>query len=54
MDEQNIIDFLREVLNEYRDKCIPEGIKANDDKWDDICTVMAWLEEDYKNPTHFD
>ena len=49
MNEQNIIDFLWEVLGEYHDKCAP-----NDAKWDDICTVMAWLEEDYKNPTHFD
>ena len=54
MTEQNIIDFLRDVLSEYREQCIPEGTKANDDKWDDICTIMAWLEEDYKNPTHFD
>ena len=50
MNEQNIIDFLWEVLGEYRERCIPE----NDKKWDDICTVMAWLAEDYKTPTHFD
>jgi hypothetical protein len=54
MNEQNIIDFLWEVLGDYRAQCIPEGVKANDNKWDDICTDMAWLEEDYKNLTHFD
>ena len=54
MTEQNIIDFLRDVLADYREKCIPEGTPAHDEKWDEICTVMAWLEEDYNTPTHFD
>jgi hypothetical protein len=50
MTEQNIIEFLRDVLADYREKCIPD----DDKKWDEICTVMAWLEQDYTNPTHFD
>jgi hypothetical protein len=54
MNEQNIIDFLWEVLGDYRAQCIPEGVAAHDAKWNDVCTVMAWLEEDYNNPTHFD
>jgi hypothetical protein len=54
MKDQNIIDFLWEVLGDYRHQVIPEGIAPNDEKWNDICTVMAWLEEDYKTPTHFD
>ena len=54
MTEQNIIDFLWDVLGDYRHQVIPEGIAQNDEKWNDICTVMAWLEEDYKAPTHFD
>jgi hypothetical protein len=54
MTEQNIVDFLWEVLADYRDQCIPEGVAAHDEKWGDICTVMAWLAEDYINPTHFD
>ena len=34
------------ALSEYREKCIPEGDKNNDDVWDDICTSMAWIEEE--------
>jgi hypothetical protein len=54
MTEKNIIDFLWDVLCDYRDQVIPEGVAVHDEKWNDICTVMAWLEEDYKAPTHFD
>jgi hypothetical protein len=54
MKDQNIIDFLWEVLGDYRHQVIPEGVPAHDAKWDNICTVMAWLEEDYQAPSHFD
>jgi hypothetical protein len=33
------------ALESYRG-FIPEGIKENDKEWNDICTAMAWLEED--------
>jgi hypothetical protein len=51
---ENIIDFLWGVVREYRVQCIPEGVAAHDEKWKEICTIMGWLEEDYKFPTHFD
>lgn len=32
------------ALEKYRES-IPEGIKENDEEWNDICTAMAWIDE---------
>ena len=37
------------ALEEYRDELIPEGDSDHDEVWDDICTAMAWLEEDHES-----
>lgn len=34
-----------EVLHNYREDCIPEGIDHHDEEWDDICYTMARLKE---------
>jgi hypothetical protein len=35
------------ALECYRADCIPEGQDSQyDDEWGDICSVMAWFEED--------
>jgi len=39
-------EILRDALADYREHVIPEGVPQNDQKWDAICTVMAWIQED--------
>ena len=34
-----------DALHGYRENCIPES-EEYDDIWDDICTAMAWIEEE--------
>ena len=35
------------ALECYRADCIPEGQEPQyDEEWNDICSVMAWFEED--------
>ena len=35
------------ALESYRENCIPEGQDPDyDEEWSDICSVMAWFEED--------
>ena len=35
------------ALEAYREDCIPEGQDPQyDAEWSDICTVMAWWQED--------
>ena len=34
------------ALHGFREDCIPEGEKAYDEQWDEICTAMAWIQEE--------
>ena len=36
------------ALEGFRENCIPEGVAEYDNQWDDICTVMAKIEEELK------
>lgn len=36
------------ALHSYRETLIPEGDEMYDREWDEICTAMAWIEEDLK------
>lgn len=38
------VNLLWHILECYREDCIPH--EEHDDEWDEICTVMAWLEEE--------
>ena len=44
-DQYESMDYIWEVLCDYRENCIPEGVDNNDDIWDEICTSMAWIED---------
>lgn len=35
-----------EALADYRDKIIPEGTRAHDAQWEEICEAMGWMAED--------
>jgi len=37
-----------DALHAYREDLIPEGDELCDEIWDDICTAMAWIEEETK------
>ena len=39
-------DLLWDALHEYRERVITEGIPEHDEKWDVICTVMQWIQDD--------
>ena len=43
-DPNSWLETVWDALEAYRD-FIPEGDKANDDQWSDICTAMAWIDE---------
>lgn len=48
-DTESILETIWEALHGYRENCIPEGEQQYDDQWSDICTAMAWIEEDLAN-----
>ena len=39
------VDYIWEILCDYRENCISEGVDNHDDIWDEICTSMAWIED---------
>jgi hypothetical protein len=45
-DTKEQLDVIWEALHTYRNDLIPEGNEQYDDIWSDICTAMAWIEED--------
>jgi len=45
-DLDSIIDTIWQALEGYRENCIPEGQTEYDNEWSDICTAMAWIQED--------
>ena len=46
---ESMLEVVWEALHGYRQSCIPEGVEEYDDEWSDICTAMAWIEEDLEN-----
>jgi hypothetical protein len=45
-DPKSWVDAVWEALAGFREDCIPEGDPAYDEQWSDICTAMAWIEEE--------
>jgi hypothetical protein len=45
-DLDSILETIWQALEGYREDCIPEGQADYDDQWSDICTAMAWIQED--------
>jgi hypothetical protein len=45
-DFKSILETIWQGLEGYRENCIPEGNKDYDEEWGEICTAMAWIEED--------
>lgn len=45
-DKYSWADTVRNALENYREFSIPEGKAAHDAEWDEICTAMAWIEEE--------
>lgn len=44
---KHLLKVIWEALHDYRENCIPEGRPTNDEQWEEICYVMAKLEEQY-------
>jgi len=44
-DRASWLETVWDALHSHRENCIPEGVDNNDDEWSDICTAMAWIEE---------
>jgi len=40
------LNLIWNALTFYREHGIPEGDARYDEEWNDICTTMAWIEED--------
>ena len=45
-DMDSILNTIWLALEGYRENCIPEGDTQYDAQWSDICTAMAWIQED--------
>jgi hypothetical protein len=45
-DTKAQLEVIWDALFAYRADLIPEGDKQYDNIWSDICTAMAWIEED--------
>ena len=48
-DISQALNVVWEALIDFRVTLIPEGKPDHDSYWDDICTAMAWIEEDLKH-----
>jgi len=40
------VDYIWEILCDYRKNCIPEEIDNHNEVWDEICTSMMWIEDE--------
>jgi len=40
------IEVIWDALHAYREDLIPEGDPQYDEIWSDVCTAMAWIQED--------
>lgn len=45
-DSKAQLETIWEALHIYREYLIPEGNATFDEIWSDVCTAMAWIEED--------
>ena len=45
-DKTAQLEVIWEALQCYREDCISG--QEHDSQWDDICTVMSWIEEDMR------
>jgi len=45
-DSKAHLETLWDALEAYRADLIPEGDSQYDEIWSDICTAMAWIQED--------
>jgi len=45
-DTKAQLEVVWEALEAYRSDLIPEGDSHYDEIWNDICTAMAWIQED--------
>jgi hypothetical protein len=41
-DKRSWFSTVWDALHSYREDCIP----TDDEQWDEICTAMAWIEEE--------
>jgi hypothetical protein len=54
-DKHSWKDTIWEALHGYRENCIPEGgDPAYDEQWNDICSAMAYMQEDMGIPETVD
>ena len=45
-DSKAHLETICDALEAYRADLIPEGDSQYDEIWSDICTAMAWIQED--------
>ncbi len=46
---KHLLKVIWEALHDYRENCIPESDPMYDEQWEEICYVMAKLEEQYND-----
>jgi len=45
-DTLESVNYIWDILCDYRENCISEGVDNHDEIWEEICTAMAWIEEE--------
>ena len=45
-DTYESVNYIWDILSDYRENCIKEGVDNHDEIWDEICTSMGWIEEE--------
>ena len=49
-DTTEALRVIWQALHCFREDCIGEATANNDEQWDEVCTAMAWIEEDINAP----
>ena len=53
-DTSSWLETVWELLHEAREDLIPEGDELYDERWSDVTTAMAWIEEGLEGATEND
>jgi hypothetical protein len=45
-DTYESVNYIWEILSDYRQAHLIEGVDNHDEIWEEICTSMTWIEEE--------
>lgn len=54
LDYKSWIECIWDNLHDFKENGFPESEPMPDEQWDDICTAMAWIEEELESVNNLD